>query len=370
MDLSRLKTTRNIANLKQGRNDWYRIVRNQADASPTYVAIHDEVGYFGVTAQDFIRDLSAIEGDIELHLSTPGGEVFDGLAIYGALKQRQGNVAVVVDSLAASIGSVIAMAASPGQLAMMPNASLMIHDGFALCVGNAADMTETAKLLDKTSDNIASIYAERTGKPITEWRAAMLAETWYIGQEAVDAGLADKILTKAAPPKPEAPEPDRESTASAHFDLSIFRNVPKAMRNQAEQVVPDPTPPDPPASPPTTPDPDPEAPADTDRGFVVPDATAEPAEADDDTPGDLEPEPDPEPQAPPVPAQIDWAEAAEAEPLRAWLREEIRAGVEAHIQARLDDANGADDTQNLAPAAPAFAWDPNTFLEAIGRGSK
>ncbi|HMH76888.1 MAG TPA: head maturation protease, ClpP-related [Candidatus Udaeobacter sp.] len=177
--------------IASGGKPWHSI-RNLSGA-PSVVSIHDEVGDFGVTARDFIRDLAAIEGDIELHLSTPGGEVFDGLAIFSALKQRAGVVSVVVDSLAASIASVIAMAATAGRLSIMPNASIMIHEASGFCAGTEQDMAAMARLLSGMSGNIASIYADRTGKPVDHWRAAMLAETWYIGQEAVDAGLADSV---------------------------------------------------------------------------------------------------------------------------------------------------------------------------------
>lgn len=173
------------------RPAWFSI-KNQAGA-PSVVSIHDEVGFFGVTAQDFIRDVAAVDGDLELHLSTPGGDVFDGLAIYSALKQRRGTVSVVVDSLAASIGSVIAMAASPGQLTIMPGAVMMVHEVSGICTGPASVMREEADLLDRFSENISAIYAGRTGKPAGQWRAAMLAETWYFGQQAVDAGLADRM---------------------------------------------------------------------------------------------------------------------------------------------------------------------------------
>lgn len=222
LDKKPFRTTRHLVNLRQGRNDWYKIIKAKAD-EPTQVMIYDEIGYFGVTAQDFVRDLADVKGDVELHLATPGGEVFDGLAIYAALKQR-GGISVVVDSLAASIGSVIAMAADPGKLLVAKNASLMIHDGFGLAIGNAADMRQMADLLDKTSDNIASIYAERTGRPTAQWRDAMLAETWYVGQEAVDAGLADSV--QGAKPADPAPV--------ATWDLSVFARRPGG------------TPPDPP----------------------------------------------------------------------------------------------------------------------------
>ncbi len=236
MDLSRLRTTRNIANLKQGRNDWYKIVKNQADPSRTSVMLYDEVGYWGITAQDFINDLKQVTGPIDLHVNSPGGEVWDGIAIHAFLAAR-GGVTTYVDSLAASIASVIAMAGT--EIVMGRNASFMVHDGFGLVIGNAADMREQAELLDRVSDNIASIYADRTGKPKDDWRVAMLAETWYIGQEAVDAGLADRLAVNGAGSANSdtvVPGADQESgwqpvgEMAAQFDLSIFRNMPERLK--------------------------------------------------------------------------------------------------------------------------------------------
>jgi ATP-dependent protease ClpP protease subunit len=222
MENKPFRTTRHLANLKQGRNDWYRI-KAQADG-PAQLHIYDEIGYFGVTASDMIADLANVAGDLEVHLNTPGGEVFDGIAIFNALKQRDGTVRIVVDSLAASIGSVIAQAASPGNLIIAKNASMMIHDGFGMAIGNAKDMREMADLLDKTSDNIASIYADRTGQPAGLWRDAMLAETWYVGQEAVDAGLADYV---------QGAEPDGAASAQ-DWDLSVFARAPGQILAAAE----------------------------------------------------------------------------------------------------------------------------------------
>ena len=191
-----------------GHNDWYRI-RNQINGGPTQLHIYDEIGYFGVTAQDMIRDLAEIEGPLEVHISSPGGEVFDGIAIYNTLRQRQPSV--IIDSLAASIASVIAMAAAPGKLFISKNAQMMIHDGHGMAIGNATDMRELADVLDRTSNNIASIYAERTGKPDAFWRQLMKDESWYSGQEAVDAGLADAIHN--------AP-----TSVNGQWDMSIFKN--------------------------------------------------------------------------------------------------------------------------------------------------
>jgi ATP-dependent protease ClpP protease subunit len=212
------RTTRQLVNLRQGRNDWYRITNTAAAPEPSTLHIYDEIGFFGVTAADMIADLAAVKGDLTVHLNTPGGEVFDGIAIFNALKQRDGIVRIVVDSLAASIGSVIAMAADPGNLIISRNASMMIHDGFGMGIGNAGDLRQLADVLDKTSDNIASIYADRTGQPAAHWREKMLAESWFVGQEAVDAGLADFV---------QGSEPqDAGTPVAATWDLSVFAKVP------------------------------------------------------------------------------------------------------------------------------------------------
>ena len=190
MDLSHYRAALRLVNLRDGRQGWYSVARNSA--GPSVVTIYDEVGFFGVTAQSFMDEVSDLKGDLELHLNSPGGEIFDGIAIYTALRQRKGDIAVYVDSLAASIATVIAMAASPGKLVMARNSSMMIHDGHGAVDGDAATLRKTADVLDRMSDEIASVYADRSGKPATHWRAAMREETWYNAQQAVDAGLADR----------------------------------------------------------------------------------------------------------------------------------------------------------------------------------
>lgn len=200
-----------LQNLTSALPKWYSVVRNAA--GPALVSIYDEIGFFGVSAADFMAEVSQIPGDIELHLNSPGGDVFDGIAIYNQLKaaQSRGTVSVIVDGLAASAASFIAMAASPGALEMCPNARMMIHDGFGMAIGNAADMREMADLLDDASNNIASMYAERTGRPQAFWRAKMQTETWYSPEQAVADGLVDGIHGQAKP--------------SNAWDLSVFRNA-------------------------------------------------------------------------------------------------------------------------------------------------
>lgn len=224
----------NVQPLHKVSGDWYRI-ENSADL--TQVHVYDDIGNGGVSAKSFLADLAGIKGPIELHLSSGGGEVFDGIAIYNSLKQR-GNVAIVIDSLAASIASVIAMSADTGKLSIARNATMMIHDGFGMTVGNAADMRQMADLLDKTSDNIATIYAERTGRPANEWREAMKTETWYSADEAVNAGLADRVLPsmQSAVQNPPADKPKKkkflDSKATQFFNEKYNTDDRKRMASE------------------------------------------------------------------------------------------------------------------------------------------
>ncbi len=214
---------------------WYR-VENAAHGDTTDVYIFDEIGWFGVSAKEFMAEIAAIDTPtIRLHLSSPGGEVFDGMAIYSTLRQHPAKIHVVIDSLAASIASVIAMSGDVIEIA--PSAMMMVHDGLGLAVGNASAHRELADLLDQVSDNIAGVYAARTGGTPTEWRATMIDEKWFTAEEAVEAGLADSILDLDA----AASEPAAE--VAADFDISVFDDL-------AATITP-PTVPDPP---PTFPD--------------------------------------------------------------------------------------------------------------------
>lgn len=188
-----LRSTRRLQNMAAQLPKWWNITNRADVGQPALVSIYDEIGMLGVSAGDFLAELAGVNGDLDVHINSPGGDVFDAIAIYNTLKARKGTVAITIDGLAASAASFIAQAATPGHLEMAPFAKMMIHDGFAMGIGNAADMRNLAKQLDDASDNIAAIYAERTGKPADYWRAKMKAETWYSDTEAVADGLADRV---------------------------------------------------------------------------------------------------------------------------------------------------------------------------------
>jgi ATP-dependent protease ClpP protease subunit len=217
------RTTRREYALHQPSiNNWYRI-KNVA-GGPTQLHIYDEIGFFGVSASDLIRDMADVTGDLEVHINSPGGEVWDGIAIYNTLLARK-NVTVHVDGIAASIASVIAMAGNPVLIAR--NAQIMIHEGFAMAVGNAQDMRDLAEQLDKASHNIASIYSDHTGKPIAYWREVMKAETWFDADESIEEGLADRMIDSGAGRRMKSPD-DK-------WDMSVYHA-------SGRQTLPPPTP--------------------------------------------------------------------------------------------------------------------------------
>lgn len=182
-------------------HEWYTM-RNLAGEDRALVHLYGIIGDTfwgeGVTAADFTRDLRAIDArTIELHMDSDGGSIHEGITIYNALRDHSARVEVVVDGRAASAASFVAQA---GDLITMNRFSeMMIHDGLALTLGNADDHYEMGALLDKASDNIAAIYANRAGGDVADWRAAMKAETWYSADEAVAVGLADEVVSDEVP---------------------------------------------------------------------------------------------------------------------------------------------------------------------------
>lgn len=180
---------------------WYSI---KASSGTAEVMIYDEIGYYGVTASDFVREVMAIDAStIKLRLNSPGGDVFDGVAIYNALVEHDANVEVHVDALAASAASVIAMAGD--EIVIAESGQLMLHDAWGIAMGNEGDMLALAAELGRISVQIAGIYADRAGGTADDWRAVMRADsqrgTYYTGAEAVTAGLATRTKgnKKASP---------------------------------------------------------------------------------------------------------------------------------------------------------------------------
>ena len=194
--------------------DWYAItaeVTGEGESTRARVRIYDTIGgWFGTNAAEFVGELDALDVDeLEVHINSPGGAVWDGLSIMNALKQHRARVTIIVDGLAASAASIIAMAGD--EVVMAEGSQMMIHRASGGAWGNAAFLRDTAAILDKIDGNLAGIYARRAGGTRESWLDLMTAETWYDAAEAVEAGLADR-----------ADESLEGVDAEASFDLSIF----------------------------------------------------------------------------------------------------------------------------------------------------
>lgn len=193
---------------------------NKTDAGVTQIDLYDEIGYWGVTAKGFRSRLKEATGDIVLRINSPGGDVFDGIAIYNDLLAYDGKVKVEITGVAASIASIIAMAGD--EVVIAPNAFFMIHNAWTIGVGNRHDFGDIAATLAKIDDALARTYAAQTKTGIRDIKKWMDEETWMDAKSAVDAGFATSIAEAA------------DSGAKAKFDLSVFGNVPKALVWDAE----------------------------------------------------------------------------------------------------------------------------------------
>jgi ATP-dependent Clp endopeptidase proteolytic subunit ClpP len=130
-----------------------------------------------------------------VRINSPGGSVFDGLAIANAIRAH-GNVTVIIDGLAASIASLVAVAGK--RVRMASNALVMIHSPWMASGGNATDLRRDAEALDRATQAMVGDYTQRTGKTEVEIRAWLDAETWFTADEALSAGLIDEIVSEYA----------------------------------------------------------------------------------------------------------------------------------------------------------------------------
>ncbi|WP_105116722.1 head maturation protease, ClpP-related [Streptococcus suis] len=155
--------------------------------------IADET-WFGdeVTPQVFKNDLHAGSGGITLWINSPGGDVFAAAQIYNMLMDYKGDVHVVIDGLAASAASVIAMAGTT--VSMSPVAMMMIHNPWTVVQGEAKDMQKVIEMLGEIKESIINAYELRTGLSRTKLSHLMDSESWFNAKKAVELGFADKIL--------------------------------------------------------------------------------------------------------------------------------------------------------------------------------
>ena len=172
--------------------NWYNI-KNNAKDNLAEVIIYDEIGMYGVDAKSFISEIKSIptNQNVLLRINSPGGSVIDGLAIYDAVNRMPQKVTSRVEGIAASMASVIALAAD--EVIMSENSLYMIHNVWGGEVGDSGDLRKAADLMDKMSDRLVNIYVSKTGKSEDQIRSWMDEETWFNSSEAIEAGFINLI---------------------------------------------------------------------------------------------------------------------------------------------------------------------------------
>ena len=227
-------------------NTWYSIRRKTPMAaaaagalSSSEIFIYGDIGESwwseSVSAAQFVKDIAAIDSaEITIRINSIGGSVPDGIAIYNAIKRHKANTTTVIDGMAASISSLIALAGD--KVEMAENSTMMIHAPWTYTGGNSTDLRATADLLDTWAAAMATSYAAKTGKTTDEIMQLMNdgQDHWYTAAEAKDFGLVDTVITAL---------PISASASGPQFDLSRFRNVPAALATaskppQAHQATP------------------------------------------------------------------------------------------------------------------------------------
>lgn len=205
---------------------WYAMKAMGGGAAE--VLIYEEIGAWGISAKEFASDLKELGAvsEITLRINSPGGSVFDGNAIFNQLKQHKAKVTAHIDGLAASMASVIAMAAD--HIVMPENALMMIHNPWTVSIGNAEELRKDADLLDTIKRTLLTAYG-RSAMTDEELSSMMDAETWLTGADAVEMGFADEMEEEVA------------MAACAKFEqLAQFQNTPTQLKTEPSAVADNP----------------------------------------------------------------------------------------------------------------------------------
>ena len=208
---------------KQNTESHFKITNKSDDT--TEIIVFDEIGgWYGIDAKNFANTLNQIQTkNILIRLNTPGGSVFDGVAIHNAIKAHSSHITIRIEALAASIGSVIALAAD--KIEMYETSFFMIHNPWVLAMGEADDLRKQADLLDKIKDTIINVYNKRLDSEYDVVKA-MDDETWYTAEEALEVGFIDEIIK----------EDDSKNMLNKanEFNMSIYKNLPDQLKEKED----------------------------------------------------------------------------------------------------------------------------------------
>lgn len=158
------------------------------------ILLNDEIGYWGITSSDFISQLNLMDGDVTIEINSPGGDVFQGIEMYNALKAYdKGQITTIITSMAASMASYIALAGN--KIIAYDNATYMIHNAWSVAWGDHRDMRKTADILEGLTSMLAKKYVSKTGKSKDEVTKLCDDETYFFGNEILENGFCDEIIS-------------------------------------------------------------------------------------------------------------------------------------------------------------------------------
>ncbi|WP_442959863.1 ClpP-like prohead protease/major capsid protein fusion protein [Providencia sp. PROV196] len=225
--LPKNSTTMSKPLMSAPEKSWFQMKATSETSADIY--IHDEIGMWGVSAKRFTEDLISLGNisHINLHIHSPGGEVFEGIAIYNQLKNHNATITVYIDGLAASMASVIAMVGD--EVKMPKNAMMMIHKPWGVSWGDANDMRDYADLLDKVENVLIPAYMEKTGKTKEEIEAMLGEETWLTAEECVEHGFANTVI-----------EPVKAMASLSSKRIEEFKSMPKSLQNTLKNSLANP----------------------------------------------------------------------------------------------------------------------------------
>lgn len=215
---------------------WDSGVRAATTDDDRTIGIYDVIGadYWtgeGVTAKRVAAALRNMgKGPVAVNVNSPGGDMFEGLAIYNLLREHEGEVTVKVLGLAASAASVITMAADTIQIG---RASFeMIHNCWCLAIGNRHEMREMADLIEPFDAAMADVYAARSGQSTEAVMQMMDAETWLGGSDAIDKGFADELL-----PSDQVREEEASARAAGVRRMEMALRASGMSRKEAQKLI-------------------------------------------------------------------------------------------------------------------------------------
>lgn len=203
-------------------------VKNEAEKATVYIYGTIGADYWAPEdenrAKEFSQTLDELSPKpLDIRIDSTGGDVYEGFAIASAIMRYEGFTHAYVDGLAASAASYIALAAD--RVTMNDYAMIMIHNAWALTIGNRDDLRETADRLEAIDRTIAGIISARSVLELDEVMEAMCAETWYVGEDALEAGMADEVIVT-------------EQRIAASIDRAVaahFKNVPEQLETAEDE---------------------------------------------------------------------------------------------------------------------------------------